>query len=131
MQIPDEGVRGDLVICSLCDNHERAAALGMAHGKLEQDHCCIAMTEKIDTFQSQGVEHLQQFFRTFDETNWLGVCFVSPIHDDTACLAECAYLAGVDEFEVFEDGYEDEGVAFVTAEVDQGHSELTYCYGPP
>src|SRR5579859_1183800 len=115
---------GDLVIGRLGDDDERATALRVLDGELEQDHGGIAMPDEIDLLQFQTIEYAQQFPGAFGQPDETRAIFLASIHDDSPRPAERLNLARVDPFEMFEDGYEDQG--FSLADIDERHIDVPY-----
>src|SRR6266852_1585373 len=109
MEQPDKGMRCDLVIGTLGNDDQRAASLGVARSKLEKHHSCIAVCHKIDRIQAETIQHLAQFFGSLNQSNGLRAGLMAAVHDDTPCLAERTYLACIDKFEMFKNGYKNQG----------------------
>src|SRR2546422_7239563 len=102
MQQPDQGMRSNLIIGALGDDDQRAAALWITDGELEEHHGGVTMGDKIDTSQPKAVEDAAYFTGAFDQPDRSGACFPPPIKDDAPGLAKRADLASIHKFQVFE-----------------------------
>src|SRR5947209_4752152 len=111
MQQPDKRVRRDLVIGGLGDEDEGAAALRVTCGKLEEYHRGVTMPDQVDLLQSQRIENASQFLRSFLKADEAPSLLPASIEDDAARPAQRNHLPGINKFEVFEDGHEDDGRA--------------------
>src|ERR1700680_4072253 len=80
------------------------------------------MPHEVDLLQPQTIKHTQQFSGAFGQPDETRAIFLASIHNDAPRPAERFYLARIYPFQVFEDGYEDQG--FALADIDKRHIDV-------
>src|SRR5579859_1865860 len=87
------------------------------------------MSHEINLLQSQAIKYIQQFRRTLRQPDKTLAIFPPSIQNDAPRPAERLYLARIDPFQVFEDGYKDQGCTL--ADIYKRHIHIPYRKTPP
>src|SRR5581483_7126752 len=98
----------NLIVRSLGNNAERAAALWITSGKFKQHHGRVPVRHKVSRLYIQTVQYRAQLLSPLRQPYRLCACLVTTIHNDPARLTQCAYLTRIDKFEVLEYRHKDQ-----------------------